>query len=177
MTCEKRGSRVETVDEERRPSAAAAIDDGVGAIRERTDDAAKSILRNQLETPVVREQVKRGLRRADLDRTVVEDLLQLGLKLLNLGMHARSLNRAAEKSVSYWWTSSWWIVDSSRSGVAQTLLSVPVRLGRIEAIDSGVFRPCLKNFGHCPLRKHRQECLCHITAALFSLRIRACRCM
>src|SRR5207302_7307603 len=83
--------RIQPVDEEGRPSAATAIDDRIGAIGERPDDASKSILGDQLETCVVGEQVKRGLRGADFNRTVIKDFLQLALKLLNLGMHVRSV--------------------------------------------------------------------------------------
>ena len=82
----------QSVDEERRTPAAAAVDDRIVPIGRRTDHAAKSIFGDEPEEPSgLIDEKERGLRCADIDRAVIKDLLQFWAELLDIRMHGTRL--------------------------------------------------------------------------------------
>ena len=67
----------QTVDEERRPSATAAVDERIIGVGFFGQSAAEAVLRDQLEVAFgVFVEVERGLGGLHFDRAVVKDLLQ-----------------------------------------------------------------------------------------------------
>jgi hypothetical protein len=83
----------DAVDEERRPSAAAAIDQRIVGVRGLARRPAKAVLGDELEAALAVEKIERRLRRADFHRAVIEDLFEFGPKLFDLGLHARHCKR------------------------------------------------------------------------------------
>jgi len=68
----------------------AAIDHGIIEVGELPHRAAEAVFGDELE--VARgavEEIERGLRRLQIDGAVVQNLFQLGAKLIHLGMHVR----------------------------------------------------------------------------------------